>query len=164
MTDQPTPAPEPPIPFTVEQITALAALVLKEINAHSTLAPADVVANSSRNFRDFLEKATALAPDVAKQFTGKALVASKTPWGTIVGTAVGLLAAKYGLTCGPVAAATATCWTPETVTLVSGLLVLGCTLISSFVMRYISPLPVTGILTAATPAQAAATITKGTAP
>lgn len=161
MTDpQPTPAPE----FTAEQITALAALVLKEINSHSTAAPADLVANSARNFQDFLEKATAIAPDVAKQFTGKALIASKTPWGTIAGGLVAWLAAKYGLTCTAAVTATTGCWTPETINIVSGIAVLAGTFIMSYVMRYISPLPVTGILTSATPAQAAATVTKGTTP
>jgi hypothetical protein len=65
--------------------------------------------------------------------TGKALIASRTPWGTIAGGIVAWVVTRYGLN-----------WDQSTCNLVTGLAVIA----ASYGMRYITSQPITGILTA----------------
>lgn len=74
----------------------------------------------------------------------KALIASKTPWGTVAVAAVSGLVTKFGLACGAVA--TASCWTPETVDWVAGVATLAGTVVGSYVMRYMTKAPIAGIV------------------
>lgn len=72
----------------------------------------------------------AVDPAVAQQIEGKALLASKTPWGTLAVALVAWGAAKYGLG-----------WDTNTDALVGGAgLVLG-----SYVMRAITNSPISGM-------------------
>lgn len=145
----PTIPPTPPAPLShippevIDQLIQAAMARIQE--THATVS--DRVVASAQSLPDLIQKASVSDPALASMFTGKALIASKTPWGTLAGGIVAYVAGRYGFQ-----------WDQATCDLVAGAGVL----LASFVMRYISPLPVTGILTAATPAQAAAaTITKG---
>ncbi len=68
---------------------------------------------------------------LAEQLTGKALIASKTPWGTLAGGIVGFLVARYGLG-----------WDQGTQTLVAGAGVL----VGSYIMRWITTSPITSMI------------------
>jgi hypothetical protein len=83
-----------------------------------------------------------LDPDLAP----KALIASKTPWGTVAVAAVGGLATKFGLSCGAVV--TATCWSTDTVDWVAGVATLAGSVIGSYIMRYVTKAPISGIVSA----------------
>lgn len=69
--------------------------------------------------------------EVPPNLQGKALIASKTPWGVLASYAVGFLAARYGL--GLDDASTQ---------VVAG----GAVLAGSYAMRYITSSPITGLL------------------
>jgi len=90
----------------------------------------------------------AVDPALAQAMIPKALIASKTPWGTSLGTVVGWLAGKYGLTCTAATVAASNCWTPETIDLVSGLTALIGTFIASYIMRAITTTRIGGIFSA----------------
>jgi len=75
------------------------------------------------------------APDPANEpawdeFAGKALIASRSPWGTIAGGIIAWLVARYGLD-----------WDSDTCNLVAGAGVV----LASYGMRYIASGPITGI-------------------
>lgn len=101
----------------------------------------DQITAMARDVPDLIAKAATVDPDLASKWTGKALVASKTPWGTLAGGIVAWLASKYGFG-----------WDQATTDLVAGAGVL----VMSFVMRSISELPITGFFRKATVAEAAA--------
>lgn len=69
-------------------------------------------------------------PALAQALTGKALVASKTLWGNIVGLLVSWAVTRYGLG-----------WSPDTSALVTGLIVIATTA----ALRAISSGPITGL-------------------
>lgn len=94
-------------------------------------------------------------PTLAQQIEGKSLVASKTPWGTLVCSAVAFFATKYGLAC--TAAVTTNCWSNDTVDLVGGLAAMGGALVGSYIMRSITSAPITGVLTKGPPPGAVTT-------
>lgn len=71
-------------------------------------------------------------PGLAQQFTGKALVASKTVWGVGATMIVTYVATTYGLG-----------WDHDTVELVSGLAVI----VATAVFRKLSSAPISGIFT-----------------
>jgi hypothetical protein len=73
------------------------------------------------------------APEQWEVLTGKALLASKSPWGTIAGGLVGWLAAHYGLG-----------WDQTTCNLIAG----GGVILASYAMRWLTTQPITGIFTA----------------
>jgi len=66
-----------------------------------------------------------------EELRGKALIASKSPWGTLAGGVIGWIVARYGLD-----------WDTETSGIVAGLAVLG----AAYVMRYFTKEPITGVL------------------
>lgn len=90
-------------------------------------------------------------PALAQQIEGKALVASKSPWGTLAGSAVGFLAAKYGLTCTAATLAAGNCWTPETVNLIGGGAAMLGAFVASYLMRSVTIAPITGLFKKAPP-------------
>ena len=94
------------------------------------------VRNGATDVPDAIKALTPLDPDLAP----KALIASKSPWGTLAVSAVVWLSAKYGLG-----------WDEGTCAVVGG----GAVLLGSFVMRYITTARIGGVLSAA-PAPAAA--------
>lgn len=84
---------------------------------------------------------------LADNLIPKALLASKTPWGTIIGTGIGWAVTHYGMAC--TATQTTACWSQNTIDVVTGAGVLLGTVLGSYVMRYISKSPIGGIVSAA---------------
>ncbi len=77
-----------------------------------------------------LEKHPEVA-DIAESLEGKALLASRSPWGTLFAGIVGLIIARYGLHLDD-----------ASVSLISGF----CVLIGSYIMRTLTRAPITGIV------------------
>jgi hypothetical protein len=101
----------------------------------------DQIIAAGRDLPNFLARAEQLDPPTADKWTGKALIASKSPWGTFAGAGVTWLVTKYGLG-----------WDQTACDLVAG----GAVLIFAYAMRLVTELPITGLFTKATAAQAAA--------
>lgn len=158
-TNQPAPLP----PLSDEQMRAIVGAVktvMSEIKAVDAVPASSKVVAAAKSLPDLITMAQTAAPDLAAAFIGKALIASKTPWGVLAGAGVSWLVAHYGLACTAAAAAGAGCWTPDTINTVTGAATLFGAWVASYVMRYLSPLPITGILKPATPEQAAAQVSK----
>lgn len=73
----------------------------------------DQIIASAHSLPDLVAKAEVLDPALAAKLKGRATIASATPVGALIGGAVGLIAARYGLGLDV-----------ETVNLISGALVL----------------------------------------
>jgi hypothetical protein len=87
----------------------------------------DKVISNARDLPSLVSGLQVADPALAEQITGKALIASKTPWGTLAVAAVSWGVSHYGLG-----------WDANTCALVGGLgLVVG-----SYVMRAISSSPI----------------------
>ncbi len=117
------------------------------VNAASTVADLRnklqiAAINGAEDVPAAIKAIAALSPD----FAPKALLASRSPAGTLVGTVVGWAVAKYGLACSAAAAASAGCWDATTVNVVTGVLVLAGTAIGAYVMRYITSKPIGSVL------------------
>lgn len=110
----------------------------------ASVAVNDAIA-TARNLPDLIAKARVLDPGLATVLSGEALIASKTPWGVLLTAGVSYAAAKYGLG-----------WDQTTDELVAGLGVLA----GAYLMRYISPGRITGLL-AKTPTSSTATSAAG---
>jgi|SRR5882724_9922115 len=91
----------------------------------------DAVANA-QHMQGLVERLRAVDPALAQAIEGKALIASKTPWGTAVATLAAYISSKYALG-----------WDESTDELVA----LGGMLVGSYIMRMISPARITGIVT-----------------
>ena len=102
---------------------------------------------AARDLPDLINKAALLDPALAAKFTGQALIASRTPWGTLAGALVAWLVSKYGLG-----------WDQATCDLMAGAGVL----LGAYLMRTITEHPITGLLRAATPAETISKLTQGT--
>ena len=135
--------PAPAVPATTNEAIAGA-------NTTSGLVArmAPIVAQDAKALPNLINALTDLDPTLVQPVQAKALIASKTPWGTAVGLLVGWGAAKAGLMCTTATLAAGNCWTQGTVDLVTGGCVLVGTIIGSYVMRYISPAPIGGVLSA----------------
>lgn len=120
-------------------------------SAGQSTSKADQVVAVARDLPDLIEKAASLDPPLAAKFTGEALVWSRTPWGTLAGSVIAWLAAKYGLSCGAVVAAG--CWTPETANLLGGIAAMFGAWVGAYVMRYVTEHPITGFFRKATVAE-----------
>ncbi len=94
----------------------------------------DQLIGMAKDVPDLIAKARTFDPALAASLTGKALLASKSPWGTLLGGLVAWLAAKEGFG-----------WDQATCDLVAGAGVL----VAAFIMRSITSAPVTGIVTPA---------------
>ena len=90
----------------------------------------NMAVRDARDLPDLVGKLAAIDSPLAAQLAGKALVASRTPWGTLLVPVVAWLALRYGLG-----------WTPELDTAVAGVLVLLC----SYLMRLLTSAPITGL-------------------
>lgn len=104
----------------------------------STGAPttvSDQVIASARDLPDFIHKATEFDPDVAKKWTGTALLASKTMWGTLIGMGVSWVVTRFGLG-----------WDADTSAEVTGVIVM----LLTAALRSITDTPITGVLSAKT--------------
>ena len=89
----------------------------------------------AKDLPSLINNVSAVDPALAASLTGKALLASKSPWGSLAGGIVGWLVSHYGLG-----------WDQATCDLVAG----ACVLAASYVMRYITAAPITGVVTAKT--------------
>lgn len=89
--------------------------------------------------------AQAIDPAAAQQLASKALIASKSPWGTVAAAGIGWGAAKLGLTCAA-GVVSASCWTPDTVNLVAGFAAIGGAWVGAYVMRWVTSKPIAGLL------------------
>ena len=88
----------------------------------------DSAVAAAQSLPDLVGKLETVAPALAEQLTSKPLLASRTPWGTLLGAGVAWASARYGLGLDPNATA-----------LVAGMGVLA----GSYAMRYVTRRPVT---------------------
>lgn len=88
---------------------------------------------AAQDLPDLLAKLQAVDSPLADQITGKSLVASKTPVVTLLVTGIAWVSAKYGLG-----------WDESTDTAIAG----AALLVASYVMRFISTTPITGLFKA----------------
>lgn len=95
----------------------------------------DQVIADAKDLPSLVDGLKAVDPALAEQFTGKALLASKSPWGTLLAGAVTWLAGRYGLG-----------WPPEVCALLGGAGVLA----GAFVMRAVTKSPISGLFTKGT--------------
>jgi hypothetical protein len=91
----------------------------------------DEAVAEARSLPDLINRLEQLDPALALQLTGKALIYAKTPWGALASGIIGFLVAHYSLG-----------FDPATTNFVAGLSVL----VGSYIMRYITSVPITGIL------------------
>ena len=84
----------------------------------------------AQSLPDLITKTQAIDPALAKSLEGKSLLASKSPWGTILLAIIGWLVSRYGLG-----------WPPDVQALVSG----ACVLAGSYAMRYVTSARITGL-------------------
>ncbi len=94
----------------------------------------DQLIGMAKDVPDLIAKARTFDPDLAASLTGKALLASKTVWGTLAAMVVSWAVTRWGLG-----------WDADTCAEVSGVLVMGATA----GLRAITKAPVTGIVTPA---------------
>ena len=91
----------------------------------------DLAIQEAKNLPDLIAKLERIDPVLAQQFTGKALLASRSPWGVLVSAIIGWLVTHYGLG-----------WSDDIVAIVDGLIILA----SSYGMRYITRAPITSVM------------------
>ncbi len=97
---------------------------------NSTRAADEAVA-AAKDVPDLVAKLKLADPALAAQIEGKALLRSKTPWGTLACAVVAYASTRWGLG-----------WDPSTDALIAGCgLVLG-----SYAMRAITSVPISGLL------------------
>lgn len=111
--------------------------------AQPKLSLTDEAVAGAKSLPELIDRAQMADPALAKALTGKALIASKTPAGVLLGTGFAYLATKYGLG-----------WDQGLCELVAG----GALLAASYVMRYVTAGRITGILTKAVPVLLAAVL------
>ena len=118
-----------------------------------TQSPAtDAVVKAAQDVPQLLAGLNTLDPTWQQQLAGKSLWTTKSVPVTIVSIVVGKVVAHYGLACAAGAVA-ATCWTPDTVSMVSDGIGLGLGVIAGYIMRYFTRVPI---------AKAAPAMTQGT--
>jgi uncharacterized membrane protein AbrB (regulator of aidB expression) len=77
----------------------------------------------------------AIDPALTKQLETKPLIASRTPWGVLLASLIGMAAAHYGIGLDT-----------DMDALLSGVIVLLFTLVGSYVVRHFTKQPVAGIV------------------
>lgn len=103
----------------------------------------------AKGLPDLIEKAKVADPQLADFLLGKSLIASKTPWGVLAGSGIGFLATHYGLACAANSVAT-NCWTPEDINLAGGFAAMAGAFIGSYIMRYVTSAPISGLFSRGT--------------
>lgn len=98
--------------------------------ATAPAAPVNAAIRAAQDVPSLVANIKAVDPGLADQLTDKALVYSKTPWGTLAVAGVSWLASRYGLG-----------WSPEVCALVGALGLL----VGSYTMRYVSSSPIGGL-------------------
>ncbi len=116
---------------TTTKLVSPATAAAQAPETRTAIAINDAVA-TAKNLPDLIQKAHDIDPSLAAAISGKALIASKTPWGTLLAAGVSYLAAKKGLG-----------WDEATCELVAGAGVL----VGAYLMRWISPERITGFFT-----------------
>lgn len=99
--------------------------------------------STAKDLPDLVDKLNRIDPAMAQQITGKALIASKTPWGVVAAGAVAYISSRYGLG-----------WSENVTDLVAG----GFVLVASYGMRYLSSHPITSLFKRSTAIPAPAPI------
>jgi hypothetical protein len=94
---------------------------------------------NARSLPHLISMAREASPSFAAQLQPKALVASKTVWGTILLPLLTFVSAKYGLG-----------WDDDTCTTIAGLVVAGC----AVVFRWMTKGPIGGVVSAGPEASA----------
>ena len=89
----------------------------------------DQAVADAKNLPGLINAVSTIDPALAEQWTGKALVMSKSPWGVLLVTAVTYESAKLGLG-----------WSPDVCSLVAG----GALVLAAYAMRYITSSPISG--------------------
>jgi hypothetical protein len=97
----------------------------------TTQTTRDRIVAGAQSVPDLIAKASVLDPALAQKFEGKALVASKTLWGTLIGMGVSWLVTKYALN-----------WDATTSAYVTGAITMGIT----GALRTVTDSPITGLL------------------
>ena len=108
----------------------------------------DQIVAQAKDLPQLISMANTFNPALAASLTAKPLIASKSPWGVLVCAGVGLIASRYGLAC--MGAATANCWSPDTVNLIGGLATMAGAFVGSFIMRYVTRSPIGGVFSVPT--------------
>ena len=103
----------------------------------------DQIIAGAKSAPELLAVAQIVDPAMAASLTPKALIASKTPWGTLACSAIGWLVTKYGMAC--TSAVATKCWTPEDVNLAAGLVAMLGAVVGSYLMRFVSSSPIAGV-------------------
>jgi hypothetical protein len=93
----------------------------------------DQIVKDAQSLSGLVNTLSAVDPALAQQFTGKALVASKSVYGPFVASGITFLAGKYGLG-----------WSPDQCALLAG----GVVLLASAAFRAVTSSPITGWFTA----------------
>jgi hypothetical protein len=91
----------------------------------------DQIIADAKSLPDLISKAQALDPDLAKQLTGKALLASKSIWGNAVALVVGWAVTRYAIG-----------WDQDTCALATGVVTMGVTVAA----RWVTTQPISGVL------------------
>lgn len=101
------------------------------LSAPATPAIRDQLVKDAQSVPDLIARAQTADPQLAQQLQGKALLTSKTPWGTLAVAAVAYASAKWGFG-----------WDEGTVDLVAGLGLLA----GAYLMRAITASPIAGLI------------------
>ncbi len=104
----------------------------------------DDAIKAAQSLPDLISKAKQVDPSLSDALEGKALIASKTPWGTLLAAGIAYLASKYALG-----------WDQTVCELLAGAGVL----LGSYLMRYISANRITGLFSKASTGPAISTRT-----
>ena len=96
---------------------------------NSTKAADEAVA-AAKDVPDLVGKLRLADPTLAAQIEGKALLASKTPWGTLACAVVAYVSTRWGFG-----------WSAGTDALVAG----GALVLGSYAMRYVTAAPISGM-------------------
>lgn len=102
--------------------------------AKVTTAAVNTAVADAKNLPELVSNLQVVAPQLAAPFFGKALLASKSPWGTLAAGLVSYTASKYGFG-----------WPPELCAAVAG----GGVLLGSYAMRLFTKQPITSLLPSA---------------
>lgn len=130
-------------PFTATKTVPIPIIPVGQPNI-TTGAPttgADQAVAMARDLPDLIAKASTFDPALAAKFTGQALIASKSPWGSLAGGVVAWAVTHWGLG-----------WDQSTCDLVAGAGVL----VGAYAMRYVTDHPITGLFRKATVAEVTA--------
>lgn len=100
---------------------------------------------AAQDLPDLVAKLKAIDPSLAAQLTGKALAASRSPWGVFLALLISWIGAKYGFHLEKVMIST----DPDVS--LAQIIDAGCVILGSYVMRYVTTSPISKFLPFTTP-------------